>query len=164
MRALNILRHVALIAVVASGADAQTVAITGGTVYPVSGPRIENGTVLIRDGKIVAVGANVTIPADARRIDASGKWVTPGFIHAATNLGLGEAGSPQFSGGYNDGAATGAAGIAASFEAWKGINPANTFLIPQRLEGVTTIGIASGRGMVAGKVGVIDLIDANTAP
>ena len=42
--------------------SAQTIAITGGKVYPVSGPPIENGTVLIRDGKIVAVGANVAVP------------------------------------------------------------------------------------------------------
>ena len=44
----------------------QTIAITGGKVYPVSGPTIANGTVLIRDGVIVAVGANVNIPAAAR--------------------------------------------------------------------------------------------------
>jgi imidazolonepropionase-like amidohydrolase len=68
---------------------AQTVAITGGTVYPVSGPKIDRGTVLIRDGKIVAVGANVTVPADAERVDATGKWVTPGFIFAGSNAGTG---------------------------------------------------------------------------
>ena len=60
----------------ASMAAAQTIAITGGTVYPVSGPKIERGTVLIRNGRIVAVGANVAVPADAQRIDATGKWVT----------------------------------------------------------------------------------------
>nr|MBP7548823.1 hypothetical protein [Gemmatimonadaceae bacterium] len=54
------------LALAASTARAQTVAIIGGTVHPVSGPRIENGTVLIRDGKVVAVGADVAIPADAR--------------------------------------------------------------------------------------------------
>ena len=44
---------------------AQTIAIVGGKVYPVSAPPIENGTVLIRDGRIVAVGSSVTIPAGA---------------------------------------------------------------------------------------------------
>jgi len=44
-------------------AGAQTIAITGGTVYPVSGPKIEHGTVLISNGKVSAVGANVPIPA-----------------------------------------------------------------------------------------------------
>jgi heme exporter protein CcmD len=69
-----------------SAARAQTVAITGGTVYPVSGPRIENGTVLLRDGKVVAVGANVAVPAGAQRIDATGKTIVPGFINAHGHL------------------------------------------------------------------------------
>ena len=70
--------------VTGAAAQAQTVAITGGTVYPVSGAPISNGTVLIKDGKIVAVGANVSVPSDAQRIDATGKIVTPGFIDANT--------------------------------------------------------------------------------
>jgi len=162
MRATTFLRLAALLAVTARLAGAQTVAITGGTVHPVSGPKIENGTVLIRDGKIVAVGANVAIPADAQRIDASGKWVTPGFINSATTLGLNEAGGPQFSGGYNDVSANGTNGIAASFEAWRGINPVNTYIIPARQEGVTSVAVAGGNGMISGRIGVIDLVDATT--
>ena len=73
-------------------AVAQTIAITGGKVYPVSGPPIENGTVLITNGKIVAVGAGITVPANARRVDATGKWVTPGLINSSTQLGLVEIG------------------------------------------------------------------------
>src|SRR5665213_2398403 len=72
---------------IAASADAQTIAITGGTVYPVSGPKIEHGTVVIANGKVVAVGASVAIPAGATRIDATGKWVTPGLFNAATTLG-----------------------------------------------------------------------------
>jgi tetratricopeptide (TPR) repeat protein len=56
---------------------------------------IENGTVLIRDGRIVAVGANVTVPSDARRIDATGKWVTPGIFNATTSVGISEVGAVQ---------------------------------------------------------------------
>ena len=78
----------ALLCVLSAPLPAQTIAITGGTVYPVSGPRIENGTVLMRDGKIVAVGSDVAIPAEAERIDATGKWVTPGLLNAGSNLGL----------------------------------------------------------------------------
>ncbi|MEK6597043.1 MAG: amidohydrolase, partial [Gemmatimonadota bacterium] len=74
-----------------TAATAQTIAITGGTVYPVSGPRIERGTVLIRDGRIVAVGANLAVPEGATRVDATGKWVTPGLIHAGSDVGLGVA-------------------------------------------------------------------------
>ena len=62
-------------------------------MYPVSGPRIERETVMLRDGRIVAVGANIPIPADARRIDATGRVVTPGFVNAGTQLGVVEIGA-----------------------------------------------------------------------
>lgn len=162
MRTPTFLRHAALLALLASRTEAQTIAITGGTVFPANGPRIENGTVLMRDGRIVAVGTDVAIPAEAQRVDARGKWVTPGFINSATTLGLSEAGSPQFSGGYDDGSARGAQGIAASFEAWKGLNPASTFIIPSRQEGVTSVVVAPVGGMLAGSMAVIDLLDATS--
>ena len=82
---------VALALMAPTAATAQTIAITGGTVYPVSGPRIEQGTVLIRDGRIVAVGTNLTVPAGATLVNATGKWVTPGLIHAGSDAGLGVA-------------------------------------------------------------------------
>jgi imidazolonepropionase-like amidohydrolase len=63
-------------------------AITGGTVHPVSGPEIPNGTVVIRDGLIEAVGAGIAIPADATVIDAKGLQVYPGLIDAQTSLGF----------------------------------------------------------------------------
>src|SRR5260370_35463924 len=66
---------------------AQTIAITGGTVFPISGPKLENATVLIRDGRIAAVGTNVAVPQGATRIDASGRWVTPGLIDGAGQMG-----------------------------------------------------------------------------
>src|SRR5439155_6700705 len=72
---------------------AQTIAVTGGTVYPVSGPKIANATVLIRDGKIAAVGTSVVVPSDATRIDAAGKWVTPGLIDGGGQMGLVEIGA-----------------------------------------------------------------------
>jgi imidazolonepropionase-like amidohydrolase len=74
----------------AAAAFAQTtpIAIRGGTVLPISGPPIRNGTVLLRDGKIAAVGANVAIPAGAEIVDASGKFVMPGLVDAMTSLGF----------------------------------------------------------------------------
>ena len=64
------------------------VLITGATVLDGKGGRIENAGVLMRDGKIVAVGANLDAPADAIRVDASGKWVTPGIIDVHSHLGV----------------------------------------------------------------------------
>ena len=160
MRAITMTRAVALgvvsALVCAATAGAQTIAITGGTVYPVSGPKIEHGTVLITNGKVAAVGANVTIPAGVTRIDATGKWVTPGLFNAATTLGLAE-GNPG-SGGYNDSHAKGEKGVSASFNAWEGMNPASTFIPPTRKDGITTVMVAPSRGnLIGGRAAVIDL-------
>ena len=65
-----------------------TWAITGARIEPVSGPAIATGTVVIRNGLIVAVGANVPVPADARQLDGSGLTVYPGFIDAYGTLGM----------------------------------------------------------------------------
>ncbi|HYJ90125.1 MAG TPA: hypothetical protein VEV84_02345, partial [Pyrinomonadaceae bacterium] len=67
-----------------------TFAIVGARVVTVSGNVIENGTVVIQNGKIAAVGANVPVPAGAERIEGKGLSVFPGMIDAATNLGLAE--------------------------------------------------------------------------
>lgn len=71
-----------------SGTD--TYAITNARIVTVSGPVIERGTVVIRDGLIAAVGANATVPADARVIDGNGLTVYPGLIDANTSLGIPE--------------------------------------------------------------------------
>ncbi|MEO8448891.1 MAG: amidohydrolase family protein [Gemmatimonadota bacterium] len=69
-------------------AQARAIAIRGGTVIPVSGAPIPNGVVVMQNGKIVAVGANVPIPSGAEIVEAKGKYVMPGVIDAATNLGI----------------------------------------------------------------------------
>lgn len=75
-------------AALAGQAHGQVVAIQGGTVVPVSGPVIEGGTVLIRDGRIEAVGANVSVPADAEVVDATGRHVLPGLVDAMSYYGI----------------------------------------------------------------------------
>jgi imidazolonepropionase-like amidohydrolase len=157
MRALTMFRAAALSALACTAAaSAQTVAITGGTVYPVSGPKIEHGTVIIRDGKVAAVGANVPVPAGATRVDATGKWVTPGLFNAATTLGLAE-GNPG-SGGYNESRAKGEKGVSAAFNAWEGMNPASTFIPPTRKDGITTVTVAPARGnLFGGRAAIVDL-------
>jgi imidazolonepropionase-like amidohydrolase len=69
-------------------AQDKVIAIKGGTVLPISGPAIPNGTVVIRGGKIAAVGATVAIPAGAEVVDAKGKYVMPGVIDAASQIGI----------------------------------------------------------------------------
>ena len=147
-----------LVAALATSVQAQTVAITGGKVYPVSGAPIENATVLIVNGRIAAVGTNVTIPAAARRIDAAGKWVTPGFINTATTLGVSEI---SLSAAQPDNSARGTRAVAASFRVWEGFNPAAQFLPQARKLGLTTIGVIPSGGLVQGQAGAVDLIDGS---
>jgi len=132
---------------------AQTIAITGGTVYPVSGPKVANATVLIRDGKIVAVGAGVTTPSGAARIDATGKWVTPGLIDGAGQLGLVEIGAVP---GTREGFLRGDT-IAAAFNVAEGLNPASMLIPVTRIEGVTTALATPLGNLVAGQAVLIDL-------
>ena len=132
---------------------AQTIAITGGTVYPVSGPKIDNATVLIRDGRIAAVGANVAIPAGATRIDATGKWITPGLIDGAGNMGLREIGAVQ---NTNEGTLRGNE-VAAAFNVTEGLNPASTLIAVNRIEGVTTTLAVPGGDLIWGQSVLIDL-------
>ncbi len=132
---------------------AQTIAITGGTVYPVSGPKLPNATVLVRDGRITAVGTNMTIPSDATRIDATGKWVTPGLIDGAGQLGLVEISAVP---GTREASVQGDT-IAAAFNVAEGINPASTLIPVTRIEGITTA-LASPMGnLVSGQAVLIDL-------
>ncbi|MES2357336.1 MAG: amidohydrolase family protein [Gemmatimonadota bacterium] len=146
--------------VTVAAAHAQTVAITGGTVYPVSGPAIQNGTVLMRDGKIVAVGADVAVPAGAQRIDATGKIVTPGFIDASTTLGLVEIGGEPST---RDANAKGTDAIAASFRSWDGLNSESVNWAPARNEGVTSAVVLPGGGLVSGGAAMVDLADGTAA-
>ncbi len=67
-----------------------TYAITNARIVPVSGPVIERGAIVIRNGLIVAVGASVSAPADARIVDGSGLTVYPGLFDSYTSLGLPE--------------------------------------------------------------------------
>lgn len=72
---------------------AEVVAIVGGRIVPIDAPPIESGTILLADGKIQAVGgSDLAVPDGARVVDATGKWVLPGFIDAHTHLGVDEEG------------------------------------------------------------------------
>jgi imidazolonepropionase-like amidohydrolase len=149
----------ALAAMLAMPTAAQTIAITGGKVYPVSGPPIENGTVIIVNGKISAVGANVPIPAGAQRIDATGKTVTPGFVDASTQLGVQEVAAVNDT---RDMSARGKDNIAASFTVWEGLNPNSVLLAPARKEGITTFVIVPTGGLVSGQAALVDVVPGTT--
>jgi len=150
----------AVVAMTFASADAQTVAIVGGKVYPVSGPPIENGTVVITNGRISAVGTNVPIPAGAQRIDATGKFVTPGFVNSSTQLGVQEIAAVQDT---RDAAARGKDNIAAAFTVWEGLNPNSVMLAPARKEGITSFVVIPTGGLIAGQAALLDVVPGTTS-
>jgi len=143
----------------AAPAAAQTIAITGGTVYPVTGAPIRGGTVLIRDGKIAAVGANLAIPADARRIDATGKWVTPGLFESSTNMGLVEVEAVRETDDFEirDVNPENGDQVAAAFNVADGLNPRSMVIPVSRIAGVTTAVSRPAGGLISGQAVAIDL-------
>lgn len=155
---LSVALGTALLLPLAGGA--QTIAITGGKVFTVSGATIENGTVIIRDGKIIAVGSGLAIPAGAQKVDATGKWVTPGLVNASTILGLSEIGAVA---GTNDASAQGHDNIAAAFQVADGLNPASVLLSATREDGITSVVVHPGRGLFAGQSAVIEIVDGSAS-
>jgi imidazolonepropionase-like amidohydrolase len=116
MKTLNLsilaLASLTCVATAASAAEGpQVYAIKGARIVRVSGPPIENGTVILRDGVIEAVGENVTAPADAWVIDGKGMTVYPGFVDALSTWGLPGA-TPVANGGGGRG--RGAAAVATA--------------------------------------------------
>lgn len=137
-----------------SRADAQVIAITNGTVYPVSSPKLDSATVILRDGRIAAIGRGIAIPPDATVVDAKGKWVTPGLIHAGSSLGirLTDSGAQEET---QEDVVLGE--VKASFNVAEAIDPASMTIPVVRAEGVTTALTMPLEGLIPGQAVVIDL-------
>ncbi len=120
------------------------VAITGGRVVPVEGDPIDQGTILITDGRIAAIGApaDVTVPDGAQTIDAAGRWVLPGFVETHAHIGVDEQGEGWAGKDYNETADPNAARLRAI----DGINPADLGFVDALSGGVTTAVIKPGSG------------------
>ncbi len=132
---------------------AGTFAITNARIVTVSGATIENGTVVIQNGKIAAVGANLNAPGGAETIDARGLSVYPGMIDAGTNMGLVEIGLGVP--GSVDVAENG--DFNANAKAIIGINPHSTHINVTRVNGITTVLSMPDGGAITGQATVINL-------
>ncbi|YCK35803.1 amidohydrolase [Actinomadura sp. ATCC 39365] len=119
-----------------------TLAIINGYVVPVDGDPIEGGTVLVGDGKIVAVGRDVRIPDSAIVVDADGGWVLPGFVEAHGHLGVYEEAEGWAGNDTNE--MTDPNG--ARLRALDAINPADQGFADALSGGVTTVVIKPGSG------------------
>src|SRR3569832_1035279 len=124
----------ALLACTAMPAAAETVAIVNADIVTMGpGGEIARGTIVVRDGIIVAVGDKVTPPAGARIVDAKGGVVTPGLVAPVTSLGLIEVRS--IAGSDDRGAAN--PRVSASLDAGDGLNPDSVLIPVARLGGIT---------------------------
>ena len=139
-----------------SGVSAENIAITGATVHTMGAAgKIENGTVLVSNGKIVSVTTAGPVPSGFRTIDATGKIVTPGLMASGSSLGLVEVGSWA---NANDSSAA-KAKVSAGLDVVWGLNPDSTLIPVTRIEGVTraTTEFGGTKDMWGGQGAVIDL-------
>jgi len=142
-------------------ASSNVYAITGAKIYTLAGPVIENGTLVIRDGKIAAVGAGLAAPPDAQVIDAKGLEVYPGLFDPITGMGLGEIDQVLST---QDTAETG--DYNPDIVAATAVNPSSVHIAVTRaagithvlsVEGVGAIDSRSGGGLLAGQASAINL-------
>lgn len=121
-------------------------AIRGGKVHTITNGIIENGTILVEDGKITAVGSGLSIPPGAEVIEAEGKFIFPGFIDAHTHMGMFEEGM-GFEG--EDGNEL-TDPITPHLRALDGINPEDLAFKDALAAGITTVISGPGSGNVVG--------------
>jgi imidazolonepropionase-like amidohydrolase len=127
--------------------------IRNARIVTVSGPEIENGTIVVRDGQIEAVGASANAPAGAEVIDARGLSVYPGMIDAGTSMGLVEidSGAP----GTVDLAELGE--MNPNAQAIVAVNPHSAHINVTRVGGVTSVVTMPVGGVISGQAAVINL-------
>ena len=107
-------------------------AIVGGTVLTMAGETIENGTVVVRDGRIAAVGRRVRPPRDAHVIDAAGRYVVPGIIDAHSHIAA--------EGGINEGSLA----VTSMVRVADVVDPTDIGIYRALAGGVTTINVLHG--------------------
>ncbi|MFB0515738.1 MAG: amidohydrolase family protein, partial [Candidatus Neomarinimicrobiota bacterium] len=137
-------------------------ALTQATVYPEPGKVIKNGTIVLREGLIEAVGRRVDIPADAVVISLEGKTVYPGFIESYWEVKPGEEGK-------RSGAASQAGESAVTYHWSERVKPARSVLLDAKPDsseiadlrklGFTTAHMVSARGVFRGQTAVVELTD-----
>ncbi|RJY09499.1 amidohydrolase family protein [Aurantiacibacter aquimixticola] len=145
----------AIVAMTASPLAAQDIAITGATIATGDGSEpIENATVVVRSGRVVAAGANVAVPAGMETLDGSGTWVTPGLFASLTELGIYDVQAVSES---NDVGASGSP-FSAALDVSPIINPNSQDIGYSRAGGVTRASVTprADASIFAGQGAIID--------
>ncbi len=128
------------------------VALVGATIHTVDGPVINNGTIVFDKGKITALGASVTVPDNADRVDCTGKHIYPSLIDANTGIGLTEIGSIRAT---NDASETGS--INPNVKAEVAVNPESEIIPVTRSNGVLLALTCPSGGVISGTSALIQL-------
>ncbi len=132
--------------------EADVYVIRGATLHTLAGPAIESGTVVISEGRIIAVGTDVAIPSGANVIDAAGLHVYPGLFDSESVLGLGEISSVAATEDASENARYNPQLIAAT-----AVHPASEHIPVSRADGVTHTLSAPSGGVIAGQASLINL-------
>ncbi len=138
--------------IVNSTGNRGTYAIRNATIYPVTSAPIANGTIVFSNGLITAVGANVSVPANATVIDGTGLSVYPGLIDSGTNVGLTEIDAVPGTvdtteiGDFNPNAMTAVA-----------INPHTEVIPVTRVNGITHVVVVPDGGVISGQSALVQL-------
>src|ERR1700683_184926 len=135
-------------------------AIKNAKIYTLAGPPIERGVVVIRDGKIAAVGTDIAVPEGAQVIDAAGLEVYPGMFDPVTQIGLNEVGEVSATVDTNELGDFNPELIAAT-----AVNPASAHIPVTRASGITEVISAPGvggfdsqsSGIIAGQASAFNL-------
>ena len=132
--------------------DTEVTALTNARIVTVSQGIIENGTVLIEDGRIAAIGTEVSVPEGAKVIDCSGLSIYPGMIDSGTQLGLIEVSSLAET---RDASELGT--LSPQMKALTAVNPNGVAIPVTRVNGVTTVLTEPSGGMLPGQAALINL-------
>jgi imidazolonepropionase-like amidohydrolase len=139
-------------AMFAAPADDNSFLLKGATVHTMAGAPIENGSVLVRNGKIIGVGKNLTAPKDIKVIDAKGMQVYPGMIDSGTEVGLVEINSVNSTidtteiGKFNP-----------ELVALTAVNPESEHIPITRVNGITTVATMPEGQLISGQVSLMHL-------
>jgi imidazolonepropionase-like amidohydrolase len=138
-------------------APEERVAIEHARIHNSDGKRIEDGTLVVDRGRVAALGpsGSVKIPADFRRIDGKGLWLTPGFIDAESSTGLADVYMEKSS--VEVGLDDSYDAIRAAYQVIDGFNPRAAAIATTRLEGITSTVIVPSGGLISGRGAAVRL-------
>ena len=126
--------------------------LRGGTVHTLSGAQIDNGSVLVRNGRIIGVGKDIAAPKDVKVIDIRGLHVYPGMIDAATEIGLVEVDAVRET---QDETELGR--LNPQLVALTAVNPSSEHIPVTRANGITTAATLPQGQLISGQVSLIHL-------